>query len=258
MTYIHKPQLIALCSDFGNKDFRLSALKATILKENPTVNLVDISHEIPSFDLVQAAFIQSNAFRSFPEGSIHICWVFNVGEDRGILLALWEGQFFILPDNGLLSLICDQYKPEKIFRVSDDCFRFRERISSVIKHIVSEEDLSELFDPCEDPIVKINVSPVYQKDRIQSRVCFVDRFGNLIFNIQKDPFERITAGRMFSFHTKTHQIISNFELDENNVHNGSFYLYFNDAGYMVLALCGSNAAKTLDIKADETLQIVFE
>ena len=48
------------------------------------------------------------------------------------------------------------------------------------------------------------------------------------------------------------------ELDENNVHNGSFYLYFNDAGYMVLALCGSNAAKTLDIKADETLQIVFE
>lgn len=63
---------------------------------------------------------------------------------------------------------------------------------------------------------------------------------------------------MFSFHTKTHQIISNFELDENNVHNGSFYLYFNDAGYMVLALCGSNAAKTLDIKADETLQIVFE
>ncbi|HRG31979.1 MAG: SAM-dependent chlorinase/fluorinase [Saprospiraceae bacterium] len=258
MTYIHKPQFIALCSDFGQKDFRLAALKATILKQNSTVTFIDISHEIPPFDLVQAAFIQSNAFRSFAEGSIHVCWVFNVGEDHGILLAQWEGQFLILPDNGLLSLICDQNKPEKIFRVSDDSFKFRERISSVIKHIISDEDLSELYDTCENPVVKINVSPVYQKDRIQSRVCFIDRYGNLIFNIQKEPFEKITAGRLFSFHTKTHQIISNFELDENNVFNGSFYLYFNDAGYMVLALCGSNAAQTLDIKADETLQIVFE
>ncbi|MBK7810759.1 MAG: SAM-dependent chlorinase/fluorinase [Saprospiraceae bacterium] len=253
-----KPTLVSICSDFGDSDYRVSALKARILGANHPIEVVDISHQINPFDLVEAAFVISNAFIFFPVGSIHVVWVFNSGLDRGILLARYQNHYFILPDNGILSLITGADRPEKLYRISDDSFEFRDRISSAIRVLIGEEEAGLMYDECEDPIVKINVSPVYQKDRIQARIAYVDHYGNLVLNIRQKPFEEVAGQKIFSFQTSSQQVISDFYIGETNAENGSFYSYFNHAGYMILALCGGNAANTLDLKREDILQIVFE
>ncbi len=253
-----QPVLVSICSDFGNTDFRTAALKARILANCPSASLVDVTHEIRPFDLVQAAFVGRNAFIFFPEGSIHVIWVFNAGVDRGILLALYRNHYFIIPDNGLISLITGDEKPEKVYRISDDSYEFRDRIGAAIRNILSEEDPLGVFEECENPVKRINVSPVYQKERIQARVSYVDRYGNLVLNLQKEPFAKVAGDRTFSFQTASHQEISNFYLGETNAENGSFYCYFNHAGFMTLALCGASAAATLDLKNEDFLLILFK
>ncbi|MEP7195036.1 MAG: SAM-dependent chlorinase/fluorinase [Saprospiraceae bacterium] len=258
MSLVHSNKIISLCTDFGTKDHRLASLKKEIYRYNNNIILLDISHDINPFDLVETAFHLSNVLNNFPLNQIHVAWVFNACEDEGILLALFKEQFIIMPNNGLLGLILNNESPEKVYRISDDAFEYKERIGSTIQHILNNENLDEMYEELNDPIRKISVQPVYQKDRIQARVIYIDRFGNLVFNINKAAFENVCHGRKFSFTTQTQQVISNFSLNEFAMENGSFNIYFTESDHMILALGGSNAAKTLDIKNDDTLQIIFE
>lgn len=253
-----KPRIITLCSDFGVDDFRSAALKARILNLSPDIHLVDVTHQIRPFDLVEAAFMTSNSYLYFPQQTIHVIWVFSLGADNGILLAEYRDHYFILPDNGILSLLVDQLSECRVFRISDDSFEFRDRISSAVRNLIVEENPLELYDECQHFERKINVSPVYHRDRIQARIYSIDRYGNLILNIRKDPFIEISDQRKFSFITAAQVEISNFQIGESLVENGSFFMYFNQAGFMTLGLCNGNAARTLDLVKEDIIQIIFK
>ncbi len=255
---ISSKKLVSLCTDFGLQDYKLALLKLEILKYNSSINLIDITHEIPSFDLVEAAFHISNTIVSFPPQQIHVIWVLNASDDQGIILAVINDQYLIMPNNGILGLISTEDVIEKVYRISDDAIDYKERIAKTIQHINSEDNLDNIFSELIDPIKKINVQPVYLKDRIQARVLNIDRYGNLILNILLNPFKEVCQDRKFSFSTQNQHVISNFFLDEINLENGSFYVYFTEAGYMVLALCGDKASRILDILKGDSLFIVFE
>ncbi|NOT37570.1 MAG: hypothetical protein HOP11_09370 [Saprospiraceae bacterium] len=250
--------IVSLCTDFGLDDYRVALMKSELLKHSPQIQLLDITHNVQAFDLVEAAFHVSNTLHNFQAKQIHITWVLNASEDQGILLALYNEQYLILPNNGLLELITFSEPAEIIYRISDDAIEYKERISKAVYNICNGENLGEIYTLLEDPVKKISVQPVYQKERIQARILNLDRYGNLIFNIRREPFVNISQGRKFSFSTQNQQVISNFILDQLEIENGSFYVYFTEAGFLVLALCGANAGKVLDLKKDDTLQIVFE
>ncbi len=258
MSLVQPKRIISLSSDFGTKDYRVASMKASICRNNHRIEFIDVSHEIEPFDLVEAAFLVSNAIIHFPPGSIHIVWVFNTSIDEGIILAPFKDQFLIMPNNGLLSLILNEEPAEKIYRVSDDALEYKDRIAFAIHRILEEENIDNMFEEIMNPIRKISVKPVYQKERIQARVLYIDRYGNLIFNIHKEPFLEICQGRIFSFNTQIQQVISNFIMEDTLRENGSFYVGFTDSGFLKLALCGANAAETLDIHKGDTLQIRFE
>ncbi|MCC6816830.1 MAG: SAM-dependent chlorinase/fluorinase [Saprospiraceae bacterium] len=251
-------KLISLCTDFGNRDYRLAMLKTEILKSNNSIHLIDITHELDPFDLVEAAFQIRNVLTNFPADQIHVVWVQNASEDKGIILAVFKDQYLILPNNGLLSIITNSEQPEQLYRISDDSLEYKERIAKTIQQIIQGEDLSQTFSELEDPVRKISVQPIYQKERIQARVLYIDRYGNLVFNIMLEPFKNTCQERRFSFSTQNQQVISNFYLDEINLENGSFFVYFTKAGNMVLGLCGDHAARVMDVRKDDSLFIVFE
>ncbi|MFN8279597.1 MAG: SAM-dependent chlorinase/fluorinase [Saprospiraceae bacterium] len=258
MSLVPSKRIISICSDFGTQDYRLSSLKAEVLKSNPQISILDISHEVTPFDLTEAAFLVSNAIPHFPSLSIHVVWVFNTSEDQGIIVAKWNDQFIIAPDNGLIGLITSHDPELEIFRISDDCYSYKKRIADTVKILIDQEQLGSYFELMHNPVHKISLNPVYQKDRIQARVIYIDRYGNIIFNIKSEPFKEVCVGRNFSFNTPAHQIISNFNLQQLERENGAFYINFTDSGYLKLALCGAEASSTLDIKKDDTIQILFE
>ena len=102
-------QIVTLTTDFGQKDYYAAVLKGAILSKNPTLNIVDISHNINNYDIVQAAYIFKNAWKAFPKGTIHLI---SVGEslslDSGLIAFPFEKHFFVGPNNGIFSLVFSQ------------------------------------------------------------------------------------------------------------------------------------------------------
>ena len=101
--------IITLLTDFGNQDYFAGAMKGVILSINPGARIVDITHEIPPQDIQSGAFNLLCCYREFPPGTIHVAVVDpGVGSDRKAILIDCAGQFFIGPDNGIFSWICDR------------------------------------------------------------------------------------------------------------------------------------------------------
>src|SRR3984893_19581270 len=99
---------ITITTDFGTSDHFVGTMKGVILGISPLARIVDITHERAPYDVNEAAFVIAQAWRYFPKGSIHVVVVDpGVGSARRPILCEAEGQFFIAPDNGVLSMIYD-------------------------------------------------------------------------------------------------------------------------------------------------------
>src|SRR6266849_5965338 len=98
--------IITLTTDFGLADPFVGIMKGVILGIAPNVQLVDVTHEIPPYDILEAAFLVDSAYPYFPPGTIHVVVVDpGVGSVRRPMVAAANGHIFVAPDNGVLSLV---------------------------------------------------------------------------------------------------------------------------------------------------------
>ena len=98
--------IVTLTTDFGSSDAFVGAMKGVILAVNPEVELVDISHDIRPYDVMEAAYVVAQAYRYFPPRTIHLVVVDpGVGTARRPLLVSADRYMFVAPDNGVLSVV---------------------------------------------------------------------------------------------------------------------------------------------------------
>ena len=111
--------IITLTTDYGNKDYSVSSLKAKLISEIDNINIVDITHGISPFNLAEAGYVLEGAFSEFPKGTIHILSVDSelTPENKHIAI-MYEGSFFIGADNGVFSLIFRDKKPDQIVEIN--------------------------------------------------------------------------------------------------------------------------------------------
>src|ERR1700735_1372485 len=193
--------LITLTTDFGSADHFVGAMKGVILGIAPRAQLVDITHEIESYSINEAAFVIAQAWRYFPKRTVHVVVIDpGVGRARRALLAEAGGQFFIAPDNGVLSMIYDS-APHKVRVISNTKF-----MNKIVSRTFHGRDV---FAPAAAHLVR-GVAPVKFGQRLQDYVrsstlkpqrlsantytgaiLKVDRFGNLITNLHIDDFAGI-------------------------------------------------------------------
>ena len=184
---------ITLTTDFGLKDHSVAAVKGALLCELENVNILDISHKISPFNYTEAAYIIKNAYHNFPKNSIHIIGVDSelTPENKHLAIHL-DGHYFICADNGILSLIASEIKPDKIVEINiHDNYERKSKILdvfiSVAAHIYRGGDL----DVIGKPISKINelthVKPTVnqQEDQIIGHIIYIDNFGNVVSNISR-------------------------------------------------------------------------
>ena len=101
--------VITLTTDMGSRDYYVAAVKGAILTQFPEATIVDISHHVPPFDIAQASFVLSNAYRNFPPGSVHIIGVNPVRDiHTQHMVVFQDGHYFIGADNGIFSLLWEQ------------------------------------------------------------------------------------------------------------------------------------------------------
>ena len=99
-------KIITFLSDFGNKDWFVSAVKGEIFKINKNVLIVDITHTLIPHDVRSAAFLLKSVYRNFPSGTVHLVVVDpGVGSERIPIIVESSGYYFVGPDNGVFSYI---------------------------------------------------------------------------------------------------------------------------------------------------------
>lgn len=185
--------LITLTSDFGLKDPFAGMMKGVIYNINGSANIVDITHEIRSQDILEGAFIISQSYRFFPKDTVHVAVVDpGVGSTRRPILVMASGHYFIGPDNGILSLVIDEDPNSKVIEITKEQY-FLRSVSATFhgRDIFAPAAawLSKGVDPAHFGSVISNYTslmmPAIEKGPgyIKGKVIYIDRFGNVITNI---------------------------------------------------------------------------
>jgi len=186
--------LIVLLTDFGNRDWFVSVMKGVILKINPNINVIDLSHEITPQNVKEAGFILWNAYKFFPKGTIFVCVVDpTVGGERKIIAVETKEHIFIAPDNGILDFVLSEVDILKAVYVENKDY-FLENVSStfhgrdifapVAGYISRGVDLSELGGEAKLTKPENLFVDVFNLGDYAGEVIYIDRFGNLITNIK--------------------------------------------------------------------------
>ncbi len=251
--------MVTLTTDFGQKGYYLAALKGAILKESPDLQLVDISHFVKPYDIVQGAFILNNAYHHFPQGTIHLIAVNNISAPLSLIAFQHNGHYFVGPDNGIFSLMFDPV-PEEVYRLEGGKgvpFPLNGLFAEAVAHVSSGKPLLEIGLPAGATERRIALQPVVSASQIRGSVIYVDHFENVVVNIKKDFFEKVRNKRRFKLFFKRHDPIEQLSRNYSDVPIGETLCLFNDAGYLTIAINMGKGASLLGLKLDDMVQVDF-
>ncbi len=250
---------VTLTTDFGLQGYYLAALKGAILEANPGLQIIDVTHQIKPYDIVQGAYVLQNAYHHFPEGTIHLISVDNLSAPLSLIAFQKDGHFFIGPDNGIFSLVFDQL-PSDIYRlekIRGDHFPLNPMAAQAIAHITSGKPLVEIGLPAGDTEERFALQPVISTSQIRGSVIYIDHYENAIVNIRQDLFEKVRNKRRFKLFFKRHDPIIQLSSNYYEVPIGETLCLFNSAGYLTISINMGKAASLLGLKMDDMIQVDF-
>jgi len=207
--------LIALLTDFGTDDNFVGVMKGVIYNINPEARIVDLCHNIKPQNVREAMFLLSYSYKYFPEKTIFAVVVDpGVGSNRKILVVKTKKYFFVAPDNGVLSFL-SKNEIEKIINVKEEkyflkplsnTFHGRDIFSPVSAYISKGERIENFGNEIKN-IKSIKLpEPIIRKNSLIGEVIYIDRFGNLITNIDRKTFEGFVKNHKFEIQIKNQKI----------------------------------------------------
>lgn len=250
--------IITLTTDFGEKDHFVGAIKGAIYGELESVTIVDISHSISPFNIIEAAYIIQNAYKSFPKGSIHIIGIdaeLNP-ENKHIAIKL-DDHFFICADNGIMSMITSEFVPEKIVEINihnniHTSFPVLDVFVKAAAHIARGGTLDIIGKPIKEMKKLTGIKPVIntEENQIIGSVIYIDNYGNVVTNITRKLFETIGKGRKYEITARNYKFRNIYERYSDAINftvekhkrdeDGKKLAIFNAIGYIELAIYKSN------------------
>lgn len=256
--------IITLTTDLGLVDNYVASVKGAILKEAPEATIIDITHEVPSFDLQKSAFILRNCYLDFPEGTIHILGVNSEADVNIPHVALFaNGHYFIGADNGVFSLIFDN-PPEKVVEltISQDTDRItfptKDIFVKAACHIARGGTLEVIGTARYELSVRTMFRAVSENNIIKGIATYIDHYGNVITNISESQFKNFGNGRSFKILFRS----AEYEIDKistsySSVLDVKAVALFSSTGYIEIAINKANASKLFGINQGDTIRVEF-
>ena len=255
--------VIALLTDFGTRDHYAGTMKGVALGICPDATLVDISHDVPPHDVLAGALQLAATFRYFPAGTVFLVVVDpGVGSTRRGIAAESGDYRFVAPDNGVLTAVFDEQAPKRIVELTERkfarptvsrTFEGRDRFAPAAAWLAKGTDLAALGRSA-GAIQRLEIPrPRVEDDRIVGEILAVDRFGNLITNIDRRTFERIAGGALdvtAGGHTVP-KVVSTYA----DASAGELCALFGSTDRLEIAANGASAAAALGLERGAPVQI---
>ncbi|MCM8800891.1 MAG: SAM-dependent chlorinase/fluorinase [Candidatus Omnitrophica bacterium] len=259
-------RLISLITDFGLKDNFVGLIKAVILKINPKVKIVDISHLVKPQDIKEAAFILKSSFYYFPKGTVHLVIVDpGVGTERKKLLVKTKNYFFVAPDNGVLAPTLKKEKPIKIIQITNPkyflkpvSYTFHGRdIFAVVSAYVAKGDRLERFGKRIDTYLNLDLPQLkIKKNELIGQIIYIDRFGNLVSNIDGITFNNFVKNKGFKIFIKD-KVIERLSYSYQDVAGFKPLAIIDSFGYLEIALNSGSAKDYLKAKEGSLVKVMI-
>lgn len=262
--------VISLLTDFGDRDAFVGIMKGVIWKIAPQVQIADLTHWIEPQNVLQGALILGQAYRYFPEGSVHVVVVDpGVGTQRRAVAAKIGHFYFVAPDNGLLTLPIEwaEKAGDVIHAVELNNPRFwlpevsrtfhgRDIFAPCAAHLANGTPLDELGSRLESrELLRIDIpKPRRMPTGWQAQVLMVDVFGNLISNLTSEDVgeERIRKVVISGVS------IERFRRTFGEAPAGSLITMFDSSGYLSVCVVNGNAQKQLNVRAGDPMEVITE
>src|SRR5437899_794817 len=258
--------IITLLTDFGSQDYFAAAMKGVILSINPTAQIVDITHALAPQVIHAAAFNLLATYKDFPANTIHVAVVDpGVGSIRQAVLIECAEQFFVGPDNGIFSWVCQRegnyhaihLTNEKFFRHPVSAtFHGRDIFASVAAALSNGVAPEELGPSIENLIHLDSLRPKILSDGvIEASIIHIDRFGNCITNLPREILGHdlslvkvIVGGREI---TSFRRYYGEAEDKESEV-----FCVIGSAGFLEIVAADRSAAAILDARRGQTVSFI--
>ncbi|MBC8199248.1 MAG: SAM-dependent chlorinase/fluorinase [Desulfobacterales bacterium] len=263
--------IITLITDFGVDDEYVGVMKGVILSINPAAVIVDIAHHIEPQNLIQAAYIIKHSFKYFPEGTVHIVVVDpEVGSERAIIALEMKGHIFLAPDNGVLTLLMDEANIGLIVRVEDSryflesvsrTFHGRDIFAPVAAHLSNGVEIKALgmpIDKIDLEMLSVKYAGISNSGELVGAVVFIDRFGNLITNIDAkslDKFCKVCKEEKLEFRIGQNKIIG-LSKSYKSAQPQSPLAIIGSRGYLEIAVNCGNARRYFMANRGDTVTVV--
>lgn len=258
--------VITITTDFGLQDYYVSAMKAVMLNIAADTRLVDISHEIPSQDIMAGSWILKNSATLFPPGTVHTVVIDpGVGTERDPVALRIGDQFFVGPDNGIFSLLTSEKEYQAVRLTNADywrenpsnTFHGRDIFAPVAAHLSEGVPLEELGDPIDELVTYRWTVPIADKDGLEGMVIHIDKFGNLITNITEDLLADVIGDknvRIYVGNTILDEIAKTF----GNVTEGEPVAYIGSSGMLEVGINKGNAEEMLSVQKGAQISLILQ
>ena len=262
--------LITLLTDFGTADYFVGAMKGAILSVNPGARIIDITHEIPSHDILAGAFTLLAAYETFPATTIHVAVVDpGVGSSRRPILIVAREHFFIGPDYGLFGYIYERERDCRVFHLTSEnyfrpsvsaTFHGRDVFAPVAGALSSGVEPAALGEIITDYTRLPTLTPGRAKDgTLEASIIHIDRFGNCITNISRRDLsdESIAGGARLVVNEHEIRSFRRF-FAEGETATGELFAVWGSAGFLEIAAFCDSAARLLNVKRGQSVLVTGE
>lgn len=266
------PPTIVFMTDFGVVDDSVALCRGVMYSIMPEVRIVDLTHQVTPFSIRDGARFLYGATPYFPAGAVFVVVIDpGVGSARKAIVAKSKrGQYFVLPDNGLLTLVAQRDGIEAVREITNpewmiggklsSTFHGRDIFSPVGAHVARGDDWMKVGpEMAAKDLVRLDLKPATLDDRgLTAEVIATDGpFGNLVTNVDAEDFLKLgyERGQDVPVTVGGREMKIKFVKTFSDVPLGQPLLYVDSRGHLGLAVNQSSFAALYGIKPPATLLI---
>lgn len=256
--------VVTLTTDFGHGDYASGILHGVIWSIAPEAKVVDLTHDVPRQNIMAGALVLDRSLPYFPAGTIHVVVVDpGVGTSRRPLAVKLGNQFFVGPDNGLVSIASRRVKangnPVEFFHLNRPQFWLKE-VNSIfhgrdvfapaaayLARGISPDQMGTRIDPVQLTIPE----PEKTEDGFLAQIIHVDHFGNLSTNL---PGEMIVEGTRATILAGTARI-DGVSKTFGDRHPGELVALIDSAGFLSIGVVNGSAQQMLGLGIGDQITV---
>jgi S-adenosylmethionine hydrolase len=256
--------VVAILSDFGTRDHYVGTMKAVVLGVCPDAAIVDIGHEIPPHDVIAGALELTACYRYFPAGTVFLVVVDpGVGSSRRGIAADTGDYRFVSPDNGVLTGVFRETPAKRVVELTERkyarptvsrTFEGRDRFAPAAGWLAKGIALTSLGRTVADYRLLAIAEPMIDGSSVRGEIVRVDRFGNLISNIDHRTIDRIAQLGPIAVTVGCHEVprlVGTYA----EAPAGELCALFGSSNHLEVAVNGGSAAETLSLSRGAPLTV---